>query len=202
MFLIIFAVTLLFLIPFFLKQSKNEEKEFKLKSSFLDFEVKKKHLVKNKEGILIGKDQIAFVTVENDQYKTIGRSYSYKDILEVQAYQNGVMVNSSSREDEEGKALLQATKEVRPEFFTERIEELKGKKESSIDLRIILDDSKYPAHTINFLELEIDEKDMFFRSSMNRATGFFNTIVKMIEKSAPEKPEESKGSEKSKKSEK
>ena len=200
MFLILLVVSLIVLIPLFLKQSQNEEKEIKLKSSFLDFEVKKKHLVKNKEGILIGKDKIAFVTVENDQYKTIGRSYSYKDILEVQAYQNGVMVNSASRNDEGGKALLQATKEVMPEFFTERIPEHKGKKQSTIDLRVVVDDSKFPVHTINFLELEIDEKDMFYRSSMNRATGFFNTIINMIEMSTPKESDESKETEKSEES--
>ena len=146
--------------------------------------------MKDKEGILIGDNQIAFVTVENDQYTNNRENYSYKDILEVQAFKNGIMVNSESRQDDEGKALLQATKEIRPELFDERILNSRGKKESSIDMRIIVDDSMYPAHTINFLQLEIDEKDMFYRSSMNRATGFFNSIVKMVQKSSPKKEDE------------
>jgi hypothetical protein len=178
------------LIPFFVKQSKNEAKEVKLKSCFLDFQVKQRQIVKGGEGILIGADQIAFVTVENDQYKTIGKTYSYRDILEVQAFKNGVMVNSESRQDGEGIALLQAIKEVRPEFFIERISEHKGEKKSSIDIRVIVDDSKYPAHTVNFLQLAINEKDIFFRSSMNRATGFYNAIVKMIQKFSPKTEEE------------
>ncbi len=189
-FFILMIMSLIILIPFFVKQSKNEKREVKLKSSFLDFKVKQRQIVKGKEGILIGDNQIAFVTVENDQYKTIGKTYSYKDILEVQAFKNGVMVNSESRQDEEGKALLQATREVRPELFDERIPELKGKKEASIDIRVIVDDSKYPDHTINFLRLEVDEKDMFFRSNMNRATGFFNAIVKMVQNSSPKKEDE------------
>ncbi len=183
-FLILTVLSLLVLIPFFIKQSKNEKREVKLKSSFLDFKVKQRHIVRGKEGILIGDNKIAFVTVENDQYKTIGKTYSYKNILEVQAFKNGIMVNSESRQDEEGKALLEVTKEVRPEFFDERIPEHKGKKQASIDIRVIVDDSEYPAHTINFLELEIDEKDMFYRSSMNRATGFYNSIAKMVQKSS------------------
>lgn len=185
-FFIIMILTLLILIPFFLKQSKNEGREAKLKSSFLDFQVKQRQIVKDKEGILIGADQIAFVTVENDQYKTIGKTYSFKNILEVQAFKDGLMVNSSSRKDEEGAALLQATKEVRPEFFDGELPEHKGKKETTIDMRVIVDDSEFPAHTVNFLELEIPEKDMFYKSTMNRATGFYNSIVKMIERASGE----------------
>ncbi len=135
-------------------------------------------------GLAIDEQRKKICLIDHRQHNVTTRVFVYKDLLSSEIFEDGATVTKTVRSSQLGGALIGG---LALGGVGALIGGLSGKTQTSgkvkrVDLRLTVNDTKYPLHDINFIDLETKKDGFLYKQAIQQARHWHGLIEVLIKR--------------------